>query len=105
MERKRRAGKRRRTYDASGRRAQGERGGAAVVDAAERLFLDGGYAATTVASIAAASEASVRASESSVRASESSVRASESSVRASESSVRASESSVRAPECLFERRS
>src|SRR3954470_11015067 len=59
MERKRRAGKRRRTYDASGRRAQAERGRAAVLDAAERLFLDGGYAATTVAAIAAASAVSV----------------------------------------------
>ena len=59
MERKRRVGKRRRIYDASGRQAQAQRARVAVLDAAERLFLDGGYAATTVASIAEASGVSV----------------------------------------------
>lgn len=44
----------RRRYDASGRLAQAARTRAAVLEAAERLFLADGYAATTVASIAAA---------------------------------------------------
>ena len=44
--------KRKRRYDASGRRAQARRTRAAVLDAAERQFLDGGYAATTVAGVA-----------------------------------------------------
>jgi len=43
-------GKRR--YDASGRRAQARRNREAILDAAERQFLEGGYAATTVAAIA-----------------------------------------------------
>ncbi len=42
-----------RHYDAAGRRAQAARSRAAILEAAERLFLSHGYAATTVASIAA----------------------------------------------------
>ncbi len=49
-----RLGKGTRRYDATGRRAQAARSRAAVLEAAERLFLTRGYAATTVASIAAA---------------------------------------------------
>lgn len=59
MERRRRAGKMRRTYDASGRQARAQRTRVAVLDVAERLLLAGGYAATTVASIADASAVSV----------------------------------------------
>jgi AcrR family transcriptional regulator len=44
--------KRKRRYDASGRRAQARRNREAILDAAERQFLAGGYAATTVAAIA-----------------------------------------------------
>jgi AcrR family transcriptional regulator len=44
--------KRKRRYDASGRRAQARRNREAILDAAERQFLEGGYAATTVAAIA-----------------------------------------------------
>jgi AcrR family transcriptional regulator len=44
--------KRKRRYDASGRRAQARRTREAVLDAAERQFLAGGYAATTVATVA-----------------------------------------------------
>ncbi|WP_081747644.1 TetR/AcrR family transcriptional regulator [Arthrobacter sp. Br18] len=44
--------KRRRTYDASGRRARAERTRGAVLDAALRSFLATGYAATTVSDIA-----------------------------------------------------
>lgn len=44
--------KRKRRYDASGRRAQARRTREAVLDAAERQFLAGGYAATTVAAVA-----------------------------------------------------
>ncbi|MEO6877080.1 MAG: helix-turn-helix domain-containing protein, partial [Gemmatimonadaceae bacterium] len=43
-----------RRYDVTGRRAQAERTRAAVLEAAERLFLADGYTPTTVASIAAA---------------------------------------------------
>ncbi|MEO7966076.1 MAG: helix-turn-helix domain-containing protein, partial [Gemmatimonadaceae bacterium] len=43
-----------RRYNATGRRAQAARTRDAVLEAAERLFLADGYAATTVASIAAA---------------------------------------------------
>jgi AcrR family transcriptional regulator len=50
---------RRRRYDASGRRAQAGRNRAAVLDAAERRFLADGYAATTVAAIAAEAGVSV----------------------------------------------
>lgn len=42
-----------RRYDARGRRAQARRSRAAIVDSARRLFLADGYAATTVAAIAA----------------------------------------------------
>jgi AcrR family transcriptional regulator len=59
MERKGRRGKSRRVYDASGRRAQASRTHAAVLDAAERLFLADGYAATTIGSIADAAAVSV----------------------------------------------
>jgi AcrR family transcriptional regulator len=45
--------KSRRRYDASGRRAQAARTRAAVLDAAERRLLADGFAATTIASIAA----------------------------------------------------
>lgn len=48
------AGRARRRYDAAGRRAQAARSREAVLDAAEAAFLAGGYAATTIASIAAA---------------------------------------------------
>jgi AcrR family transcriptional regulator len=44
--------KRKRRYDASGRRAQARRTREAVLDAAQRQFLAGGYAATTVAAVA-----------------------------------------------------
>lgn len=46
-------GRARRRYDASRRRAQAERSRDAVLAAAEKLFLGRGYAATTMASIAA----------------------------------------------------
>lgn len=42
-----------RTYDSSGRRAQAARTRQAVLDAARELFLDQGYAATTIAAVAA----------------------------------------------------
>ena len=58
MERKSLVGKRRRTYDARGRRAQAERTRAAVLDAAERLFLDQGYATTAIGTIAEAAAVS-----------------------------------------------
>ena len=48
-----------RRYDARGRRAQAERTRAEIVDAAQRLFLAHGYAATTVAAIAADANVSV----------------------------------------------
>lgn len=41
-----------RRYDASGRQERAVRNHAAVLDAATRLFLDGGYGATTVAAVA-----------------------------------------------------
>ncbi|WP_433157687.1 TetR/AcrR family transcriptional regulator [Kribbella sp. CA-247076] len=44
--------KSKRPYDSSGRLAQAEHNRAAVLDAAERQFLDRGYAATTVATVA-----------------------------------------------------
>lgn len=44
--------KAKRRYDASGRREQARRNREAVLDAAERQFLDNGYASTTIASIA-----------------------------------------------------
>ena len=46
--------KKKRRYDATGRRAQAERSRIAVLEAAERLFLTCGYAGTTVAAIGAA---------------------------------------------------
>jgi AcrR family transcriptional regulator len=50
---------RRRTYDSSGRQAQARRNRAAIVAAARRLFLDHGYTATTMATIAREAEVSV----------------------------------------------
>ena len=44
--------KRNRRYDATGRREQARRTRQEILDAAERLFLDNGYASTTVAAIA-----------------------------------------------------
>lgn len=44
--------KRPRRYDSSGRQAQARRNREAVVEAAERLFLQRGYATTTIAAIA-----------------------------------------------------
>ncbi len=51
--------KSRRRYDASGRRAQAARTRDTILDTARRQFLEDGYAATTVASIAAESGTSV----------------------------------------------
>ncbi len=48
-----------RSYDSSRRRQQALRSRAAVLDAAQRLFLSAGYAATTLASIAEAAYVSV----------------------------------------------
>ena len=48
-----------RRYDASGRRAQARRTREAILDAAQRRFLEGGYAATTIAAIAGEAEVSV----------------------------------------------
>ena len=63
MERKRGigkgAGRKRRAYDASGRRAQAERTRGAILEVAERIFLSEGYAGTTVAAVAAAASVSV----------------------------------------------
>ncbi len=42
-----------RRYDSSGRQAQARRNREAILDAAQRQFLQGGYAATTIAAIAA----------------------------------------------------
>src|SRR5918912_4120783 len=44
--------KSRRRYDSSGRRAQALRNRAEILDAAERQFLERGYTATTVSSVA-----------------------------------------------------
>lgn len=49
----------RRRYDSSGRQAQARRNQAAVLDAAQRQFLDAGYGPTTVAGIAAEAGVSV----------------------------------------------
>lgn len=49
----------RRRYDSTGRRAHAQRNRDAVLDAAERQFLATGYAATTIASIAAEARVSV----------------------------------------------
>jgi AcrR family transcriptional regulator len=50
---------RKRRYDSRGRLAQATRNRAAVLDAAAQLFLSQGYAATTIASIAATAGVSV----------------------------------------------
>ena len=51
--------KRKRSYAAAGRLAQAARNRDVLLDAAQRLFLSAGYAATTIASIAAAAGVSV----------------------------------------------
>ena len=48
-----------RRYDSSGRQAQARRNQQAILDAAQRQFLQGGYAATTIAAIAAEAGVSV----------------------------------------------
>jgi AcrR family transcriptional regulator len=48
-----------RRYDSSGRQAQARRNQEAILDAAQRQFLQGGYAATTIAAIAAEAGVSV----------------------------------------------
>src|SRR5690348_6190802 len=48
-----------RRYDASNRRAQALRNREAILEAAQRQFLDGGYASTTIAAIAAEASVSV----------------------------------------------
>ncbi|HEV2769765.1 MAG TPA: TetR/AcrR family transcriptional regulator [Solirubrobacteraceae bacterium] len=48
-----------RRYDSSGRRAQARRNRETVLDAAQRQFLDQGYAATTIAAIAGEAGVSV----------------------------------------------
>jgi AcrR family transcriptional regulator len=59
MGRKARAGKTARRYDATGRAAQAARNRAIVLECAERLFLQQGYAGTTIVAIAAAAGVSV----------------------------------------------
>jgi AcrR family transcriptional regulator len=49
----------RRRYDSRGRQAQARRNREAILDAAQRQFLQGGYAATTIAAIAAEAGVSV----------------------------------------------
>jgi AcrR family transcriptional regulator len=49
----------RRRYDSSGRQAQARRNREAILDAAQRQFLEGGYAATTIAAVAAEAGVSV----------------------------------------------
>jgi AcrR family transcriptional regulator len=49
----------RRRYDSSGRQAQTRRNREAILDAAQRQFLEGGYAATTIAAVAAEAGVSV----------------------------------------------
>jgi AcrR family transcriptional regulator len=49
----------RRRYDSSRRRRQARRTRDAILEAGKRLFLDGGYAGTTVAAIAEAADVSV----------------------------------------------
>lgn len=51
--------KHKRSYDASRRRAQARRNHTRIVESAERLFRHDGYAATTIAAIAAEAEVSV----------------------------------------------
>jgi AcrR family transcriptional regulator len=48
-----------RRYNSSGRQAQARRSREAILDAAQRQFLQGGYAATTIAAIAAEAVVSV----------------------------------------------
>jgi AcrR family transcriptional regulator len=48
-----------RRYDSSGRQAQARRNREAILDAAQRQFLEGGYAATTVTAVAAEAGVSV----------------------------------------------
>ncbi len=48
-----------RRYDSSGRQAQARRSREAILDTAQRQFLQGGYAATTIAAIAAEAGVSV----------------------------------------------
>jgi AcrR family transcriptional regulator len=48
-----------RRYDSTGRQAQARRSRAAILDTARRQFLDAGYAATTIAAIAAEAGVSV----------------------------------------------
>ncbi|MGH9188087.1 MAG: TetR/AcrR family transcriptional regulator [Acidimicrobiales bacterium] len=52
--------KRRRRYDATRRQAQAQENRRAVISAAHRLFLDGGFAATTMTAIAGAAGVSVQ---------------------------------------------
>jgi AcrR family transcriptional regulator len=59
MERSRAHVKTKRLYDSAGRRRRAERNRATILDTAQRLFLDDGYAATTIAAIAAEAEVSV----------------------------------------------
>ena len=59
MERKSASVNTRRRYDSSGRRERARQTRGQIVAAAEELFLSGGYAATTVAAIAAAARVSV----------------------------------------------
>lgn len=59
MERIIRTVKSRRRYDSSGRRAQARRNQEAALDAAQRLFLEQGYAATTIPAIAGEAGVSV----------------------------------------------
>jgi AcrR family transcriptional regulator len=49
----------RRRYDSTGRQAQARRNREAILDAAQRQFLGGGYAATTIAAVAAEAGVSV----------------------------------------------
>jgi AcrR family transcriptional regulator len=51
--------KSKRRYDSSGRQAQARRNREVILDAAQRQFLEGGYAATTIAAIAAEAGVSV----------------------------------------------
>lgn len=59
MDRIRVSVKTRRRYDSSGRQEQARRSREAVLDAAERLFLSQGYAATTIAAVATEAGVSV----------------------------------------------
>jgi AcrR family transcriptional regulator len=51
--------KSKRRYDSSGRQAQARRNREAILDAAQRQFLEGGYATTTIAAVAAEAGVSV----------------------------------------------